>query len=76
MTKIKNGAHKDFAHVVGDFNQWKLSNDKSSQMFRDDASGCWWITLEGLDPTKEYAFQYYVGTQSRRNHSSGRCLLP
>lgn len=62
--KDKNGAHKDFAHVVGDFNQWKLSNDKSSQMFRDDASGCWWITLEGLDPTKEYAFQYYVGTKA------------
>lgn len=61
--KDKNGAHKDFAHVVGDFNNWKLTNDEKSQMFRDDASGCWWITLTGLDATKEYAFQYYVGTQ-------------
>lgn len=59
--KDKNGARKDFAHVVGDFNNWTLSNDDLSQMTRDDAAGCWWITLNGLDPTKEYAFQYYVG---------------
>lgn len=62
--KDKNGNHKDFAHVVGDFNDWKLSNDDKSQMFRDDASGCWWITLTGLDVSKEYAFQYYVGTKA------------
>lgn len=62
--KDKSGNHKDFAHVVGDFNDWKLSNDEKSQMFRDDATGCWWITLTGLDATKEYAFQYYVGTKA------------
>lgn len=62
--KDTNGNHKDFAHVVGDFNDWKLSNDDNSQMFRDDASGCWWITLTGLDAAKEYAFQYYVGTKA------------
>jgi 1,4-alpha-glucan branching enzyme len=59
--KDKYGARKDFAHVVGDFNNWTLSNDDKSQMFRDDAAGCWWITLSGLDPAKEYAFQYYLG---------------
>lgn len=59
--KDKNGARKDFAHVVGDFNNWTLSNDDKSQMFRDDAAGVWWITLSGLDAAKEYAFQYYVG---------------
>ena len=59
--KDKNGARKDFAHVVGDFNDWTLSNDDQSQMFRDDAAGVWWITITGLDPTKEYAFQYYMG---------------
>lgn len=58
----KNGKHKDFAHVVGDFNDWTLANDETSQMYRDDAAGCWWITLTGLDASKEYAFQYYVGT--------------
>ncbi|SCD19325.1 Alpha amylase [Proteiniphilum saccharofermentans] len=59
--KDKSGNRKDFAHVVGDFNGWTLSNDEKSQMFRDDAEGCWWITINGLDPAKEYAFQYYVG---------------
>jgi 1,4-alpha-glucan branching enzyme len=60
--KDKSGNHKDYAYAVGDFNNWKLANDETSQMYRDDASGCWWITLTGLTATKEYAFQYYVGT--------------
>lgn len=64
--KDKKGGHKDFAHVVGDFNDWKLSNESNSQMNRDDAAGCWWITLTGLQPTREYAFQYYVGTRAGR----------
>lgn len=62
--KDKNGSHKDFAYVIGDFNHWTLSNDDKSQMFRDEIAGCWWITLSGLDATKEYAFQYYTGTKS------------
>lgn len=61
--KDKNETHKDFAHVVGDFNDWTLSNTDKSQMYRDGASGTWWITITGLDKTKEYAFQYYVGTK-------------
>lgn len=61
--KDKNGSRKDFAHVVGDFNNWTLSNDDQSQMSRDEDKGCWWITLSNLDATKEYAFQYYVGTK-------------
>ena len=36
--KDANGNHKDFAHVVGDFNNWTLGNDEKSQMYRDDAS--------------------------------------
>lgn len=63
--KDKYGARRDFAHVVGDFNNWTLSNDDKSQMFRDDAAGCWWITLSGLDPAKEYGFQYYVGNSGK-----------
>lgn len=57
------GKHKDYAHVVGDFNNWTLSNDEKSQMKRDQSANCWWITLTGLDSSKEYAFQYYVGTK-------------
>lgn len=63
--KDKNGARKDYAHVIGDFNSWTLSNDEKSQMFRDEAAGCWWITISGLDPAKEYAFQYYIGKNNQ-----------
>ena len=59
--KDNTGAYNDFAHVIGDFNHWKLTNEKDCQMYRDEAASCWWITLEALDPNKEYAFQYYVG---------------
>lgn len=63
--KDLNGNHKDYAYVVGDFNKWTLSNDENgqSQMYRDDAAGCWWITLTNLSSTDEVAFQYYVGTK-------------
>ncbi len=62
--KDKEGNHKDFAHVVGDFNNWTLSNDEQSQMYRDDNKGCWWITLSDLKAEKEYAFKYYVGKKN------------
>ena len=61
--KDKNGKGKDYAYIVGDFNEWKLVNDETSQMNRDDATGCWWITITGLSANKEYAFQYYVGNK-------------
>ena len=61
--KDKNGNRKDFAHIIGDFNNWTLSNDEKSQMNRDDAAGCWWITINNLNADTEYAFQYYVGTK-------------
>ena len=58
------GNHKDFAYIVGDFNDWQLSNTEASQMYRDNANHCWWITVGNLDPAKEYAFQYYLGMKS------------
>lgn len=62
--KDTKGEHRDFAYILGDFNSWKLSNDDKSRMYRDDASGCWWITVSGLDPAKEYRYQYHVGDKS------------
>ena len=59
--KDKNGESKDYAYIVGDFNNWTLSNDETSQMTRDDAAGCWWITVSGLEANSQYAFQYYLG---------------
>ena len=59
------GSHKDYAYVIGDFNDWTLSNDEKSRMYRDDSKGCWWITVSNLDPNTEYRFQYHLGTKSK-----------
>ncbi len=59
----KAGDSYDFAHIVGDFNDWTLANDESSQMYRDSHSGYWWITISGLDASTEYAFQYYLANE-------------
>lgn len=59
--KDTTGSHHEYAYVMGDMNNWLLTNNESSQMKRDNAAGCWWITFEGLNPDKEYRFQYYIG---------------
>ena len=58
--KDKNGASYDFAYVVGDFNNWQQTDDNKSMMNRDETSGCWWLTVSGLDASREYAFQYVL----------------
>ncbi|MDR1004997.1 MAG: alpha-amylase [Prevotellaceae bacterium] len=60
--KDKAGNRHDYAYLVGDFNNWTLSNDW--QMKLDETTGCWWYTVDGLEAAKEYAFQYYVGNPS------------
>lgn len=56
--KDKNGEHYDHCFIVGDFNDWSISNDY--QMKRDESKGLWWYTLEGLTEGKEYRFQYHL----------------
>ncbi len=58
------GGHHDFAYILGDFNNWTLANDPTSQMYRDEEKNCWWITVTGLDPEKEYSYQYHVGDKT------------
>lgn len=42
--------------LLGDMTDWKLSNDY--QLYKD--GNYFWITLTGLEPKKEYRFQYVV----------------
>lgn len=58
--KDKNGKSYAHAYALGDFNSWTLANSPECKMLRDEAAGCWHITLTNLDPSKEYAFQYYM----------------
>ena len=59
--KNTSGGHYDYAYIIGDFNDWALSNDASSQMSYDSSKGAWWITVSGLDADKEYKYQYHLG---------------
>lgn len=51
-------ALKEYAFVIGDFNNWEVNND--SYMNRTPDGKYFWITLDGLNPETEYAFQYYI----------------
>ena len=44
--------------VLGDFNNWAYSTDY--QMKKDDETGYFWLDITGLEPGKEYVFQYAV----------------
>lgn len=44
--------------VVGDFNNWTISNDYQLKQANDSAY--FWIEIDGLTPQQEYAMQYVV----------------
>lgn len=48
--------YKSSVYVVGDFTQWQV--DPAYQMKKDGEH--FWLTIKGLTPGKEYAFQYLV----------------
>ena len=58
--------YKKYVYVIGDFNDWEVSTDYF--MARDEVnadSTHWWITINGLAPGTEYAFQYLVDGELR-----------
>lgn len=57
---------KSHVHLIGDFNDWTPGEDYL--MYRDAIrpdSVHWWITIDGLEPGTEYAFQYLVDGELR-----------
>ena len=53
--------YKKFVYVIGDFNDWTVSENYFMKRDSVDANTVrWWITLSGLTSAKEYAFQYFV----------------
>lgn len=44
--------------ITGDFNSW--STDKQYNMTNSTDGTRWWIQIDNLDPSTEYAYQYYV----------------
>ncbi len=51
-------AQKEFAFVIGDFNDWILS--EKYYMNRTPDGEFFWLMLEDLTPGFEYAYQYYI----------------
>ncbi|NOR87369.1 MAG: hypothetical protein GQ527_07155, partial [Bacteroidales bacterium] len=49
---------KEFIFVLGDFNNWKVSNN--GYMNRTPDGEYHWITISGLQAATEYAYQYYI----------------
>ncbi|MCS2585505.1 alpha-amylase family glycosyl hydrolase [Bacteroides sp. BFG-551] len=60
-----DGNYKDYACLIGDFNDWELSTEY--RMKRDNDKHFRWYTVTGIDPTKEYGFQYYMGSEKDGN---------
>ena len=49
---------KDFAFVIGDFNNWLPTNDHFMKKTPDGTR--FWVTITGLQPGREYGFQYFL----------------
>ncbi len=56
--KDKSNKIADNIFVLGDFNDFSYQN--TYQMKKDGNTGYFWITIDGLKPGEEYAFQYAV----------------
>ena len=53
-----NGKIVESIYVIGDFNNWSYSSEY--QMKQDGETGYFWLDITGLEPEKEYIFQYAV----------------
>ncbi|MDN5204652.1 DUF4961 domain-containing protein [Fulvivirgaceae bacterium BMA10] len=49
---------KEFVYVLGDFNNWEISNDYLMKQTPDGEK--FWLELTGLTSGQEYIFQYWV----------------
>jgi len=49
---------KASVYLIGDFNNWALSN--SYALKRTPDGNRWWIQIDNLNPQTEYAYQYFV----------------
>ena len=58
VTLVLFAPGKDYVHVIGEFNNWEVGRDWLMHLTPD--SSRFWLTLSGLDPDYEYAFQYLV----------------
>jgi len=58
VTLVLHAPFKEEVFLIGDFNNWELSNDYL--MYRTPDNERYWITLDSVNKGEEYAFQYLV----------------
>ncbi|MFH0760077.1 MAG: alpha-amylase family glycosyl hydrolase [Bacteroidota bacterium] len=63
VTLVLYAPGKEFVFTLGDFNNWET--DPDYQMKKTPDGKRFWITLDGLEPMKEYIFQYLVDGEIR-----------
>jgi 1,4-alpha-glucan branching enzyme len=58
--------HKEFAYLIGDFNNWEPHPDYEMNVdVVDENSQYFWLPLENLSPDEQYVFQYFVDGEIR-----------
>ena len=49
---------KTSVSVIGDFNNWAANTASAMKNSKDGTR--WWVQIDNLDPSKEYAYQYLI----------------
>lgn len=66
---------KKFVYLIGDFSNWEA--DENHQMNITPDSSTHWISLQNLEPGKEYAYQYFIeGTLKLADPYADKILDP
>ncbi len=66
VTLMLQAPDKNFVYVLGDFNDWKVGTQYFLNRYATGSQEVyWWITLDGINPGTEYAFQYLVDGEIR-----------
>lgn len=58
VTLVLYAPYKNYVFVIGEMNDWQITTDGYMKLDPDMAT--FWITLTGLTPGKEYAYQYLI----------------
>ncbi len=61
VTLVLQAPFKEFVYALGDFNDWEPR--PGSQMKKDGEF--FWLTIDNLEPGREYVYQYYIDGQLR-----------
>ncbi|HOP05301.1 MAG TPA: alpha-amylase family glycosyl hydrolase, partial [Tenuifilaceae bacterium] len=51
-------ALKEYVFAIGDFNEWEIAEEYLMNRTPDGTN--YWLTIDGLDPNKEYIYQYWI----------------